>query len=63
MKLSNLNSLLIVKFFFKVLIFVALFFNVNAAEIDLKKPLPIDAMITHGKLDNGVSYFIKKNQL
>jgi len=63
MKFSNLNTLPIVKFFFKVIFFGALFFKVNATEIDLKKNLPIDPMITHGKLDNGVSYFIKKNQL
>jgi zinc protease len=52
-----------VKLFFKVIFFVALFFNVNAAEIDLTKIIPLDPMITHGKLDNGVTYYIKQNQL
>jgi len=63
MKFSNINSSLLVKLFFKVIIFVALFFNVNAAEIDLTKIIPLDPMITHGKLDNGVTYYIKQNQL
>jgi zinc protease len=52
-----------VKLFFKVIVFVALFFNVNAAEIDLTKVIPLDPMITHGKLDNGVTYYVKNNQL
>ena len=63
MKFSNLNNQGLVKFLFKIIFFAAVIFNVNASEIDLKKKLPIDHMITHGKLDNGVSYFIKKNQL
>ena len=63
MKFSNLNNQSLVKFLFKIIFFAAVIFNVNASEIDLKKKLPIDHMITHGKLDNGVSYFIKKNQL
>ena len=63
MKFSNLNSPRLAKLFFKVIFFVALFFNVNAAEIDLTKVIPLDPMITHGKLDNGVTYYIKQNQL
>ena len=63
MKFSNLNTLYLVKLFLKILFFFAVIVNLNAAEIDLKKKIPIDPMITHGKLDNGVSYFIKKNQL
>ena len=63
MKLSNLNSLSLVKLLFKIIFFVAIIFNVNAAEIDLKKNLPMDSKITHGKLDNGVTYYVKNNQL
>jgi len=63
MKFSNLNSSLLVKLFFKVIVFVALFFNVNAAEIDLTKVVLLDPMITHGKLNNGVTYYVKQNQL
>jgi zinc protease len=63
MKFSNLNNSYLVKLFFKVIVFIALFFNVNAAEIDLTKVVSLDPMITHGKLDNGVTYYVKKNQL
>jgi zinc protease len=52
-----------VKLFFKIIFFVAVISNVNAAEIDLKKILPMDPKITYGKLDNGVTYYIKNNQL
>jgi len=63
MKFSNLNNLSLVKLLFKIIFFVAIIFNVNAAEIDLKKILPMDPKITYGKLDNGVTYYIKNNQL
>ena len=63
MKFSNLNNLSLVKLLFKIIFFVAVIFNVNAAEIDLKKILPMDPKITYGKLDNGVTYYIKNNQL
>jgi len=62
MKFSNLNSSYLVKLLFKVIVFAALFFNVNATEIDLTKVVPLDPMITHGKLDNGVTYYVRKNQ-
>jgi zinc protease len=52
-----------VKLLFKIIFFVAIIFNVNAAEIDLKKILPMDPKITYGKLDNGVTYYVKNNQL
>jgi zinc protease len=52
-----------VKLLFKIIFFVAIIFNVNAAEIDLKKILPMDSKITYGKLNNGVTYYIKNNQL
>jgi len=52
MKFSNLNNLSLVKFIFKIIFFAAVIFNVNAAEIDLKKILPMDTKITYGKLDN-----------
>ncbi len=55
MKFTNLNSLALVKLFFKVLVFVAVIFNVNATEIDLNKILPMDKNITYGKLNNGVT--------
>jgi len=63
MKFSNLNNLSLVKLLFKIIFFVAVIFNVNAAEIDLKKILPMDKKITYGKLDNGVTYYVKNNQL
>jgi zinc protease len=63
MKFSNLNNHSLVKLLFKIIFFVAVIFNVNAAEIDLKKILPMDSKITYGKLDNGVTYYIKNNQL
>ena len=63
MKLSNLNNLCLVKLIFKIIFFVTLIFNVNAAEIDLNKKLPMDPKITYGKLDNGVTYYVKNNQL
>ena len=63
MKFSNLNNLSLVKLFLKVLVFVAVIFNVNAAEIDLKKILPMDNKITYGKLENGVTYYVKNNQI
>ena len=55
MKFSNLNNLSLVKLLFKIIFFVAIIFNVNAAEIDLKKILPMDSKITYGKLNNGVT--------
>ena len=63
MVFPNLNSLPLVKLFLKVLVFVAVIFNVNAAEIDLNKILPMDKNITYGKLNNGVTYYVKNNQL
>ncbi|MEY3962256.1 MAG: hypothetical protein RLZ08_634, partial [Pseudomonadota bacterium] len=60
---SNLNNLCLVKLLFKIIFFVAVIFNVNAAEIDLKKILPMDSKITYGKLDNGITYYVKNNQL
>jgi hypothetical protein len=45
MKFSNLNNLSLVKLLFKIIFFVAVIFNVNAAEIDLKKILPMDSKI------------------
>lgn len=63
MKFTNLNNLSLVKLFLKVLVFVAVIFNVHAAEIDLNKILPMDNKITYGKLDNGVTYYVKSNQI
>ena len=63
MKFSNLNNHSLVKLLFKIIFFVAVIFNVNAAEIDLKKILPMDSKITYGKLDNGITYYVKNNQL
>jgi zinc protease len=64
MKFTNLNNLSLVKLLFKIIFFVAIIFNVNAAEkIDLNKILPMDKKITYGKLDNGVTYYVKNNQL
>ena len=51
------------KFLFKSLFFLLFIIKVNAAEIDLKKILPMDSKITYGKLDNGVTYYVKNNQL
>jgi len=63
MSIANLNRSALVRLVLKIIFFVALFFNVNAAEIDLTKVIPLDLMITHGKLDNGLTYYIKNNQL
>ena len=63
MKFSNLNNLSLVKLLFKIIFFLAIIFNVNAAEINLQKLLPMDPKITYGKLDNGVTYYVKNNQL
>jgi len=63
MKFSNLNNLVSLKLLFKITFFLAVIFNVNAAEIDLKKILPMDSKIIYGKLDNGVTYYVKNNQL
>jgi zinc protease len=52
-----------VKLLFKIIFFVAIIFNVNANEINLQKLLPMDKKITYGKLENGVTYYIKNNQL
>ena len=63
MNFSNLNNLSLVKLLFKIIFFVTVIFNVNAAEIDLNKILPMDKNITYGKLNNGVTYYVKNNQL
>jgi zinc protease len=63
MKFTNLNNLSLVKLFLKVLVFASVIFNVHAAEIDLNKILPMDNKITYGKLDNGVTYYVKNNQI
>ena len=63
MKFPNLNNLRLVKLLFKIIFFVAVIFNVHAAEIDLTKKLPMDTKITYGKLDSGVTYYVKNNQL
>ena len=63
MNFPNLNNLRLVKLLFKIIFFVAVIFNVHAAEIDLTKKLPMDTKITYGKLDNGVTYYVKNNQL
>ncbi len=50
------------KFFRYVLILVV--FNVVHAQtptLDLRKPLPVDSKITVGKLDNGLTYYIREN--
>jgi len=54
-----------VKLLFKVLVFLALVFNVHAKEkeIDLNKLLPMSQNVTYGKLNNGVTYYITNNQL
>jgi len=63
MNFSNLNNRSLVRLLFKIIFCVAIIFNVNAAEIDLTKKLPMDSKITYGKLENGVTYYVKKNQL
>ena len=49
------------------LIALALTFIVPAQELDLKSPdlseeIPVDSKIRVGKLDNGLTYFIRKNE-
>ena len=49
---------------FELLVIIFIFFqciSTNATEINLDKKIPLDKEITYGKLDNGLTYYIKKN--
>ncbi len=48
----------------ELLVVIFIFFQciaTNATEINLDKKIPLDKEITYGKLDNGLTYYIKKN--
>ncbi|MCL1850463.1 MAG: insulinase family protein [Bacteroidetes bacterium] len=49
------------KFLFTLLISMALF-TAFAQKTDLKAPLPMDPRIITGKLDNGLTYYIRENK-
>ena len=36
-------------------------FSLTASEINLDQKIPLDQEIVYGKLDNGLTYYIKKN--
>ena len=47
-----------------LLVVIFIFFqciSTNAIEINLDQKIPLDKEITYGKLDNGLTYYIKKN--
>lgn len=48
----------------KLLLFAVVLVWVNAAfaQTDLKKPIPFDAKVRYGKLPNGMTYYIRKNE-
>ena len=49
---------------FELVVIIFIFFQciaTNATEINLDKKIPLDKEITYGKLDNGLTYYIKKN--
>lgn len=45
-----------------ILLFVMLFVPVTKAQQDLSKPAPVDPDIRIGKLDNGMTYYVRKNR-
>ena len=48
----------------ELLVVIFIFFqcvSTNATEINLDQKIPLDKEITYGKLDNGLTYYIKKN--
>jgi len=48
----------------ELLVVIFIFFqciSTNATEINLDQKIPLDKEITYGKLDNGFTYYIKKN--
>ncbi|WP_028663749.1 M16 family metallopeptidase [Runella zeae] len=48
----------------KLLLFAVVLVWVNAAfaQTDLKKPIPFDSKVRYGKLPNGMTYYIRKNE-
>ena len=45
-----------------LLFFLSISFGLNAQQqIDWKSPVPIDPNVKIGKLDNGLTYYIRKN--
>ena len=49
---------------FELVVIIFIFFQcilTNAIEINLDQKIPLDKEITYGKLDNGLTYYIKKN--
>ncbi|AXE19740.1 insulinase family protein [Runella rosea] len=48
----------------KLLLFMVVFGWANAAfsQADLKKPIPFDPKVRYGKLPNGMTYYIRKNE-
>ncbi len=50
------------KHFFSIFVFLLLFFSFNAQEkINLSDTLPINDKIKHGKLNNGLTYYVMEN--
>ena len=48
----------------ELLVVIFIFFqciSTNGTEINLDQKIPLDKEITYGKLDNGLTYYIKKN--
>ena len=48
----------------KLLLLTVVLVWVNAAfaQTDLKKPIPFDPKVRYGKLPNGMTYYIRKNE-
>ena len=50
------------KYFFISLLTVFVFLGLSAQETDPGKTIPVDPAIKVGKLDNGLTYYIKQNK-
>jgi zinc protease len=51
------------KLFFLLVLSGFVFLSLSAQVSDLSKPIPVDPSITKGKLDNGVTFYIKQNKM
>jgi zinc protease len=50
-------------YFFKALVLIAILMpSVALAQEQFKKPVPLDPEVRYGKLDNGLTYYIKHNE-
>jgi zinc protease len=50
------------KLFFILILLGFVFMSLSAQETDLSKPIPVDPNIKTGKLDNGITFYIKQNK-